>query len=78
MTEESVTYAYLEPPVIRRFCSTCHYWDGTMAIDGFATCYQLVYGGKWRLATLENVPPGKAGIVRTHKNFVCKYWEGEE
>jgi hypothetical protein len=58
-------------------CETCRYWDAEMAIDGWATCYQLVHGKGWKMDTPEQVPPGDASIVKTRKAFWCKYWEGK-
>jgi hypothetical protein len=57
-------------------CANCHYWDAPNAIDGWATCYQLVHSNKkWELGTLEEVPQGDTAIVKTYQRFYCKYFE---
>lgn len=57
-------------------CADCHYWDEQNAIDGWATCYQLVHSNKkWELGTVEEVPPGDTAIVKTYQRFYCKYFE---
>ena len=60
---------------ITHYCANCRYWYLEQAVDGFATCHQLVYGKKWRMGTLEQVPQGDAAIVKTYAKFSCKYWE---
>ncbi len=81
-TDLSVTYAYAldsEFPTMRRACETCEYWDAEQAINGYATCYQLVYSRNgWRLDVLDKLPLGIASIVRTHKNFNCAYYEWKQ
>ena len=67
-------YIWIEPDPIAN-CANCRYWYLEQAIDGFATCHQLVYGKKWRMGTLEQVPQGDAAIVKTYAKFSCKYWE---
>ena len=77
-----ITYAYpngvLYKVDVPRRCATCQFWDVKMQINGYATCYQLVYGKDWRLSSLEHSEPGDASIVRTHKEFVCKYWDARD
>ena len=63
-----------EPKIPR--CADCHYWDAPNAIDGWATCYQLVHSNKkWELGTVEEVPQGDTAIVKTYQRFYCKYFE---
>jgi len=62
---------------LHKACETCKYWDAKMAVNGWATCFQLVHSGDGKTDMFEHVPEDSVAVVKTRKGFNCKYWKGK-